>query len=121
MIKDLKKPSNTEKLCLDVAKRVGKHNIPALFIAVDKDKDHSCVVMDSRKEMREVNIMLLLDAMLNGEESKELINVVLGASAMLIAELQPLEERFMEIFTKMKAEFEARKNETQVTDNIAEA
>lgn len=95
-------PSNTEKLCLDIAKRIGKHNIPAIFIAGDTDNKHSCVVMDSRKEMRDINISVLMDAMLNGEQTGELANVVLSSACILCANIPEWEERFKELLKKFK-------------------
>ena len=95
-------PSNTEKLCLDIAKRIGKHNIPAIFIAGDNDKKHSCVVMDVRKEMRDINISVLMDAMLNGEQTGELANIVLSSACILCANIPEWEARFNELLDKFK-------------------
>lgn len=97
-------PSNTEKLCLDIAKRIGKHNIPAIFIAGDNDKKHSCVVMDSRKEMRDINISVMLDAIMNGEQTGELANIVLSSACILCANIPEWEARFNELLTKFKQE-----------------
>lgn len=97
------KHSKTEQLCLDIAKRVGKHNIPALFVAGDTENKHSCVVMDARKEMRDINISVMIDAMLNGEPTGEFLNVVLASCAIMCASQESLESRFYELVRKMKA------------------
>ena len=117
MDKKILKQSNTEKLSLDIAKRVGKHNIPAIFLAGDRDNNHSCVVMDSRKEMREINISILLDAMMNGDPSGELINIVCTAAAILLAHSKPMEKGFLEYLEKQKAE----QKDIHITPNVADA
>ena len=118
MDKKIFKQSNTEKLSLDIAKRVGKHNIPAIFLAGDRDNNHSCVVMDSRKEMRDINISILLDAMMNGDPSGELINIVCTAAAILLAHSKPMEKGFMDFLEKQKI---AEQKDIQITPNVADA
>ena len=118
MDKKILKQSNTEKLSLYIAKRVGKHNIPAIFVAGDKDNNHSCVVMDRRKEMRELNISVLLDAMMNGDPSGELINVVCTAAAILLAHSKQMEKGFMDFLEKQKI---VEQKDIQITQNLADA
>lgn len=112
---DTKNLSNTERLSLDISKRLGKHNIPAIFLAGDRDKKHSCVVMDSRKEMREINISVVMDAIMNGEETGELANVLMTASCILCANIPAWGKRFMELLESYK------KEQKPVTTNKAEA
>ena len=112
-----KTKSPATKLLRHIYDKVGKQNIPCLAIVGDRISKRTGVVMDNRKEMREINVTLLLDAMLNQpkEIANELVNVVLGASAILCAEVDGIYEMFDKRVKEVKA------SQEQVTLNIAEA
>lgn len=107
--------TETEKLCEYVAEKMYKHNIPTMLIAGDRIKRRSGAVMDSRKEMRDMNISILMDTMLNGEKTGELANVIMTTACILCATVPEWEQWFKELMLKYKQKQKA------VTDNVANA
>ena len=65
-----------------------------------------------------VNIYILLDAMMNGDQSGELINVVCTATAILLAHSKPMEKGFMDYLEKQKL---AEQKDIKITPNVADA
>lgn len=113
--------NNTEKLTADIVKRIRKHNIPAIFICADIEKKRTGVVMDNRNEVKDLNISLLLDAMINGEQTGALLNVVLHAACGIIANSTQLEELFMQNLAELKRRNVAADAGIDITQNTAQA
>ena len=107
--------TNAEKLAEKVARAMQEQQIPAILVIADREKKHTGVVMDVRKENQDMNISFLLDAALNGEPTGALLNVVLLTATILCANLPELEHRFYNLIDKYK------KAQKPVTPNMAEA
>ena len=107
--------TNAEKLAEKVARAMQEQQIPAILVTADREKKHTGVVMDVRKESQDMNISFLLDAALNGEPTGALLNVVLLTATILCANLPELEHRFYNLIDKYK------KAQKPVTPNKAEA
>lgn len=104
MKEDIKTKTKAQRLVEDVISRATKENIPLLMVIGDREKGDAGIVMDGSDKSRDLNISLLLDAMLNNDEgSKPLINVVLGVSAILLATMPQMEELFVKKLKDMKA------------------
>lgn len=112
-----KTKSPAEKLLEQIAKKSYKYNIPVIAILGDRKTKRTGVVIDNRKEMREINQTILLDAMLSQpkESARELVNAVLGASAILCSEVDEMWTMFKDRVAQL------REDQKQVTPNVAEA
>ena len=109
-----KKTTQTDLLLRYVKEKAKNHNIPVILIAGDREKGQSCYVMDIRQEAKDINISLLLDAMAN---QSPVCNVVLGAAAIMAAEIPEIEARFAELVARMRASAK----EAKTIANTAEA
>ena len=107
--------TNAEKLAEKVARAMQEQQIPAILVIADREKKHTGVVMDVRKKTQDINISFLLDAVLNGEPTGALLNVVLSTAAILCANLPELEHKFYSLIDKCK------KAQKPVITNKAEA
>lgn len=109
-----KKTTQTDLLLRYVKEKAKNHNIPVILIAGDREKGQSLSVMDIRQEAKDINISLLLDAMAN---QAQVCNVVLGAAAIMAAEIPEIEARFAELVARMRAS----SKEAKTITNTAEA
>ena len=109
--------SPAEKLLEHITKKSIKHNIPVICILGDRKTKRTGVVIDNRAEMREINQTILLDAMLNQpkEVAKELVNAILGASAILCSQVDGVWTMYKDRVAQL------REDQKQVTPNVAEA
>lgn len=107
--------TNAEKLAEKVARAMKEQQIPAILVTADREKKRTGVVMDVRKESQDMNISFLLDAVLNGEPTGALANVVITAACILCAQIPEIEHRFYNLIGEYK------KAQKPVTTNKAEA
>lgn len=112
-----KTKSPAEKLLEHITKKSIKHNIPVICILGDRKTKRTGVVIDNRAEMREINQTILLDAMLNQpkEVARELVNTILGASAILCSQVDGIWAMYKDRVAQLRDE------QKQVTPNVAEA
>lgn len=112
-----KTKSPAEKLLEHITKKSIKYNIPVICILGDRKTKRTGLVIDNRQEMREINLTILLNAMLNQpkEVSKELVNAVLDASAILCSQVDWIWEMYKDRVAQL------REDQKQVTPNVAEA
>lgn len=112
-----KTKSPAEKLLEQIAKKSYKYNIPVIAILGDRKTKRTGLAIDNRKEMREINQTILLDAMLRQpeESAKELINAILGASAILCSQVDEIWAVYKDRVAQLREE------QKQVTPNVAEA
>ena len=112
---DKKEMTNVMRLMTETAKKMRKHNIPLIMVVGDRERSKTGVLMDDRQETRDMNISILLDAMVNTYPA--LLNVIMGAATIMMADVPGIENQVMENLVKMKA----TQKEAKVINNKAEA
>lgn len=116
-----KKLTTAQKLTLEIKRKMAKYNIPAIFVAGDRETHSTTIVMDARDEMKELNVAILMDAMFNTKGGRELMNIILTTSAIIASENELVENHFYELIAEYKKLHAERDVEIPSMNNTAEA
>jgi hypothetical protein len=110
------KKTKAEKMLTEISGLIRKYNVPAIAVVGDHEGKRTGVVMDVRKDMSDLNIAILLDAMVNSQ--RELLNLVMRASAHLLAMSPSFMQPFLQHIEDVR---KAQEEATKIVHNTAEA